>query len=326
MTSDSSSRGSGFVIMHSMSVAVRCRELRKTYDGKVEAVRGLDLEILAGECFGLLGPNGAGKTTTIEILEGLLPATSGEVEILGRTWNGHSRELRELLGISLQETRLAEKLTVRETLDLFASFYRRPRPTAEVMKEMALTEKANTWVGKLSGGQKQRLAVATALVADPAVLFLDEPTTGLDPQNRRQLWEIIRRFQRRGGTVLLTTHYMDEAERLCDRIAIIDHGLTIASGSPAELIEHLGGHHMVEFQAAGDGPTALDTWRGLPGVEAVHEEEGRVVLSVREPHETIPALLAALKNSGLRLLHLTTRQASLEDVFVHLTGRHLRED
>jgi ABC-2 type transport system ATP-binding protein len=312
--------------MNSMDVAIRCHNLRKTYDGKVEAVRGLDLEILAGECFGLLGPNGAGKTTTIEILEGLLPPTSGDVQILGKTWNAHSRELREELGISLQETRLGEKLTVRETLELFASFYRRPRSAVEVMDEMALTEKANTWVGKLSGGQKQWLAVATALVANPKILFLDEPTTGLDPQSRRQLWEIIRLFQRRGGTVLLTTHYMDEAERLCDRIAIIDHGLTIASGTPAELIERLGGHHMVEFEATGNGLATVDTWHSLPGVEAVHEEDGRMLLSVREPHETIPALLAALQNRGSHLLHLTTRQASLEDVFVHLTGRHLREE
>ena len=315
-----------FAMMQTMDVAVRCRDLRKTYEGKVEAVRGLDLEILAGECFGLLGPNGAGKTTTIEILEGLLQPTSGEVEVLGKTWSAQGRELRETLGISLQETRLAEKLTVRETLNLFASFYRRPRPTVEVLAEMALTEKADTWVGKLSGGQKQRLAVATALVANPKILFLDEPTTGLDPQSRRQVWEILRHFQHGGGTVLLTTHYMDEAERLCDRIAVIDHGLTIASGTPNELIERLGGHHMVEFAATGEGVHKLTTWRALPGVEGVHEEDGRVVLSVREPHETIPSLLAALQNRGSQLLHLTTRQASLEDVFVHLTGRHLREE
>jgi len=312
--------------MQTNEVAVRCRHLRKTYDGKVEAIRGLDLEILAGECFGLLGPNGAGKTTTIEILEGLLEPTSGDVEILGKSWIAHGRELREVLGISLQETRLAEKLTVRETLDLFASFYRRPRLTAEVMAEMALTEKSEAWVGKLSGGQRQRLAVAASLVANPKILFLDEPTTGLDPQSRRQLWEIVRQFQGRGGTVVLTTHYMDEAERLCDRIAIIDHGLTIASGTPTELIERLGGHHWVEFDATHNGSIALDTWHSLPGVEAVHEVEGRVVLSVREPHQTIPALLAALQARGSQLLHLTTRQASLEDVFVRLTGRHLRED
>jgi len=307
-----------------MKLAIRCRNLRKTYDGKVEALRGLDLEIRVGECFGLLGPNGAGKTTTIEILEGLLPPTSGEVEVLGRTWDAHPRELREMLGISLQETRLNEKLTVRETLELFASFYRYPRPALQVMEEMALTEKSDAWVGKLSGGQKQRLAVATALVADPMILFLDEPTTGLDPQSRRQLWEIVRQFQRRGGTVMLTTHYMDEAERLCDRIAIIDHGVMIASGTPAELIEKLGGHRMVEFTTGGE--LAADSWSSLPGVEAVHEENGAVVLSVRRLHETVPALLAALERQGSDLLHLTTRDASLEDVFVHLTGRHLRED
>jgi ABC-2 type transport system ATP-binding protein len=309
-----------------MDIAIRCRGLRKTYEGNVEAVRGLDLEIHAGECFGLLGPNGAGKTTTIEILEGLLEATSGEVEILGHTWKNNNRELRELLGISLQETRLAEKLTVRETLELFASFYRRPRSVDEVMTEMELTEKSNAWVGKLSGGQKQRLAVATALVANPKVLFLDEPTTGLDPQSRRQLWDIIRQFQQRGGTVLLTTHYMDEAERLCNRIAIIDHGVTIAAGTPSELIERIGGHHMVEFGAAGIAAADSDSWSSLPGVEAVHNEDGRVVLNVREPHETIPPLLAAIQVRNGRLLHLTTRQASLEDVFVHLTGRHLREE
>jgi len=309
-----------------MDVAVRCRNLRKTYEGKVEAVRGLDLEILNGECFGLLGPNGAGKTTTIEILEGLLPQTSGEVEILGKSWNAHSRDLREVLGISLQETRLGEKLTVRETLELFASFYRHPCSTREVMEEMALSEKANSWVGKLSGGQRQRLAVATALVANPKILFLDEPTTGLDPQSRRQLWDIIRKFQGRGGTILLTTHYMDEAERLCDRIAIIDYGRAIASGTPAELIEELGGHQMVEFEATGNDSGTIELWRSLPSVEAVNVEDGRVMLRVRETHETIPALLAALQRRGARLLRLTTRQASLEDVFVRLTGRRLRED
>jgi ABC-2 type transport system ATP-binding protein len=309
-----------------MDVAVRCRDLRKTYDGKVEALCGLDLEIRVGECFGLLGPNGAGKTTTIEILEGLLPPTSGEVEVLGYRWDAHARALRELLGISLQETRLAEKLTVRETLELFASFYRYPRPTEEVIAEMVLGEKADAWVGKLSGGQKQRLAVATALVGNPRLLFLDEPTTGLDPQSRRQLWDVIRSFQARGGTVLLTTHYMDEAQRLCDRLSIIDHGRVMASGTPAQLIAELGGHHMIEF-AAGDGAASgTDVWRALPGVEAVHHDNGKIVLSAREPHETIPALLAAVQQRGLRLEHLATRQASLEDVFVHLTGRHLRED
>jgi len=306
---------------------IECTNLRKTYDGKVEAVRGLSLRIEAGECFGLLGPNGAGKTTTIEILEGLLVPTSGDVRIFGQTWNENPRQLREWIGISLQETRLSEKLTVRETIELFASFYREPRPSADVLDELQLTEKGDSWVGKLSGGQKQRLAVATALVGNPRILFLDEPTTGLDPQSRRQLWEIVRGFQKKGGTVLLTTHYMDEAERLCDRLAIVDHGVIIAEGTPPDLIERLGGHHVVEFAVNGtSNGQGLDRWRSLPSVDSVRNEDGIVSLNVRELHLTIPALLDAVNQQGRQLEHLSTRQASLEDVFVNLTGRHLRED
>jgi len=315
-----------------VTLAIQCRDLRKTYDGKVEAVRGLNLEIQTGECFGLLGPNGAGKTTTIEILEGLLEPTSGQVSILGYSWRENAREMREWLGISLQETRLSEKLTVRETVELFASFYREPRSSDEVLEQLRLTEKADAWVGKLSGGQRQRLAVATALVCNPKILFLDEPTTGLDPQSRRQLWDIVREFQRAGGTVLLTTHYMDEAERLCDRLAIVDHGQIIAEGSPADLIERLGGHHVVEFAVRAKNPSGdpagapAEAWRALPSVESVREEDGMVSLNVREPHLAIPSLLDAVGKQGSELQHLTTRQASLEDVFVRLTGRHLREE
>ncbi len=317
-----------------MGSPIECTSLRKTYDGKVEAVRGLSLRIEAGECFGLLGPNGAGKTTTIEILEGLLEPTSGEVRIFGHTWNDNSRQLREWIGISLQETRLSEKLNVRETIELFASFYSEPRPAADILEELQHTEKSDALVGKLSGGQKQRLAVATALVGNPRILFLDEPTTGLDPQSRRQLWDIVRVFQRKGGTVLLTTHYLDEAERLCDRLAIVDHGEIIAEGTPSDLIDRLGGHHVVEFQVSKNGNADndslyndnLDRWRSLPSVESVRREDSTVCLSVREPHLTIPALLDAVTNHGHQLEHLSTRQASLEDVFVLLTGRHLRED
>jgi ABC-2 type transport system ATP-binding protein len=314
-----------------MPAAIQCRDLRKTYDGKLEAVRGLNLEIQTGECFGLLGPNGAGKTTTIEILEGLLAPTSGQVSIFGHSWKEDEREMREWLGISLQETRLSEKLTVRETIELFASFYREPRSCDEVLEQLQLTEKADSWVGKLSGGQRQRLAVATALVCNPKILFLDEPTTGLDPQSRRQLWDIIRAFQRDGGTVLLTTHYMDEAERLCDRLAIVDHGQVIAEGSPADLIERLGGHHVVEFSVSaisdgGNSTSVKETWSRLPSVESVREDDGTIALNVKQPHLTIPALLEAIDQQGSQLQRLTTRQASLEDVFVRLTGRHLREE
>jgi ABC-2 type transport system ATP-binding protein len=310
-----------------MPVAIECRDLRKTYDGKVEAVRGLSLQIETGECFGLLGPNGAGKTTTIEILEGLLQPTSGQGSIFGHSWRENERELREWLGISLQETRLSEKLTVRETIELFASFYHEPHSSDEVLDQLQLREKADAWVGKLSGGQRQRLAVATALVGNPRILFLDEPTTGLDPQSRRQLWDIIRVFQKQGGTVLLTTHYMDEAERLCNRLAIVDHGQIIAEGSPEDLIARLGGHHVVEFEASNNhAGAAVERWRTLPSVEGVRQDNGLICLTVREPHLTIPALLDAVESQGGQLEHLTTRQASLEDVFVRLTGRHLRED
>ncbi len=215
---------------------------------------------------------------------------------------------------------------MRETLQLFGSFYKHPVPVDAVLDELSLQEKADTWVGKLSGGQKQRLAVATALVANPKVLFLDEPTTGLDPQSRRQLWDIVREFQRRNGTVLLTTHYMDEAERLCDRLAIIDHGQIIAAGTPAELIERLTGHHVVEFAISGGAADNGHVWNTLPGVQSVRTEDGLFSLQVNEPHETIPALLAEVQRQRAQLVHLTTRQASLEDVFVQLTGRHLRED
>ncbi|HTM36077.1 MAG TPA: ABC transporter ATP-binding protein [Terriglobales bacterium] len=309
-----------------MPAAIECRDLRKTYDGKVEAVRGLSLTIQPGECFGLLGPNGAGKTTTIEILEGLLEPTSGEVSILGRTWKAQARELREYIGISLQETRLSEKLTVRETIELFASFYTQPRSADEVLGALQLKEKSDALVGKLSGGQKQRLAVATALVASPKVLFLDEPTTGLDPQSRRQLWDIIRAFQHNGGTVLLTTHYMDEAERLCDRLVIVDHGQVIAEGTPADLIERLGGHHVVEFALLGNGNGDTSAWQSLPSVDSVRSEDGIICLNVREPHRTIPALLERVDQQSAQLQRLNTRQASLEDVFVNLTGRHLRDE
>ena len=310
-----------------MGSPIECTSLRKTYDGKVEAVRGLSLRIEAGECFGLLGPNGAGKTTTIEILEGILAPTSGEVRIFGHTWNENPRQLRQWIGISLQETRLSEKLSVRETLELFASFYDEPRQPESILESLQLTEKADSWVGKLSGGQKQRLAVATALVGNPRILFLDEPTTGLDPQSRRQLWEIVRTFQQKGGTVLLTTHYMDEAERLCDRLAIVDHGQIIAEGTPPDLIDRLGGHHVVEFEISGNSHSqSLEQWRSLPSVESVRNENGTVCLNVHQPHLAIPALLDAVDRQGRRLEHLSTRQASLEDVFVNLTGRHLRED
>ncbi|UCC75219.1 MAG: ATP-binding cassette domain-containing protein [Gemmatimonadota bacterium] len=308
-----------------VEVAVRCQGLEKRY-GDVVAVDGLDLEVYAGECFGLLGPNGAGKTTTVEILEGLLQPDAGELEILGTHWGTDDRALRQRLGVQLQETQLAEKLTVEETLRLFRSFFDRGRSIDEVLRIVELEEKRAAWVSRLSGGQQQRLAVACALVSEPELLFLDEPTTGLDPQSRRGLWDLVLDFKASGRTVLLTTHYMEEAERLCDRVAIVDRGRVIALGTPGELISRLGGEHVVEFALANDDP-AVDNWlRHVEGVQDVRREREGIFLTVREVHRTVPALLSALRRHDVELTSFTTHHASLEDVFVSLTGRHLRDE
>jgi ABC-2 type transport system ATP-binding protein len=321
------------------SPAIVCRALRKIYEprrrwGKpgqaVVAVDGLDLTIRRGECYGLLGPNGAGKTTTVEILEGLLPPTAGLVELLGLTWAADEMRLRERIGVALQETQLPERLSVEEVLELFCSFYPRPRAIAALLADVQLDEKRRAAVGKLSGGQRQRLAVACALAGEPEILFLDEPTTGLDPQSRRQLWELVAAFRARGGTVLLTTHYMEEAERLCDRVAIVDRGRIIREGSPRELIAGLGAERFIEFELEGAG-TALDE-AALAGLAAVTSVRvltavgGRAfALTTSDPDRVVPALVALVQRHGLELGRLATRHATLEDVFVALTGRQLRD-
>jgi ABC-2 type transport system ATP-binding protein len=304
--------------------------LRKAF-GDVVAVAGIDLEVMRGECFGLLGPNGAGKTTTIEICEGLTIADAGAVSLLGRNWRQHATDLRQRIGIQLQETQFPDKLTVSETLRLFRSFFRSGISVDEVIGMAQLEEKRGARVGTLSGGQKQRLAMACALVGDPELLFLDEPTTGLDPQARRHLWDLVDDLKRAGRTIILTTHYMDEAERLCDRVAIMDHGRIIALGTPQQLIASVGGDHIVEFAVtppkAAPG-RALDAaaLTAIPGVQSHRVDAGTHQLCVSDLHTTVPRIFDAISAQGFDPAEFRTHSATLEDVFVALTGRNLRDE
>jgi ABC-2 type transport system ATP-binding protein len=305
------------------SLALRCNGLVKRYPD-VTAVDGIDLEVRTGECFGLLGPNGAGKTTTVEIFEGLTKPDGGTVEVLGTRWGkGQDRELRNRFGVQLQETQLAEKLTVTETVRIFRSFYTGGRNVESIISLVELEEKRDARVGKLSGGQKQRLALACALAGDPELLFLDEPTTGLDPQARLKLWDIVEQFRASGGSIVLTTHYMEEAARLCDRVGVMDHGRVIALDTPAKLIESLGADQIVEFSVTGemDGQQL----ESLPGVRGVRVANDVYALTVTDIGAALPALLAEIERQRAELVKLTTHQATLEDVFVHLTGRMLRD-
>jgi len=315
------------------------RGVRKAFSD-VQAVDGLDLEVARGECFGLLGPNGAGKTTTIEICEGLTEADEGTIELLGMNWRSHAGELRQRIGIQLQETQFPDKLTVEETLRMFRSFFKRGISVDESIKTAQLEEKRRSRVGGLSGGQKQRLAMACALVGDPELLFLDEPTTGLDPQARRHLWDLVDGLKQAGRTIILTTHYMDEAERLCDRVAIMDHGKVIALGTPQQLIGSIGGEDIVEFAvsdslvspaAAGRpgaprGEVDVAALTAIPGVQSHRVDAGLHQLSVSELHLAVPRIFAALAEQGLHLSEFRTHSATLEDVFVRLTGRNLRDE
>ena len=311
--------------------ALSCTGVVKRY-GDVLAVDGLDLEVRRGECFGLLGPNGAGKTTTIEILEGLLAPDAGRVRVLGCAWGRNDDALRARLGIHLQESQMDEKLSVFETLRLFRSFYPQGRPVDDVLGLLELEAKRKSWVGKLSGGQRQRLAVGCALVGDPDLLFLDEPTTGLDPQSRRQLWALLQRYRAEGGTILLTTHYMDEAHVLCDRVAIVDQGRIVAQDSPDELILSIGAPHVVDVafaRGAAPAPAGLEERiAALPGVDTVRAGEASAAWTVTANalHRTLPALVGLAADAGVEIETLATRTATLEDVFVALTGHRLRDD
>jgi ABC-2 type transport system ATP-binding protein len=305
------------------ALAIEIHELVKRFEDVV-AVDGIDLDVPPGQCVGLLGPNGAGKTTTVEILEGLQPPTSGSVRVLGRSWNRDAGEIRARIGVQLQETRFNERLTVEETVRLFRSFYVRGRPVEEAIRRVQLDEKRKTWVSKLSGGQRQRLALAVALVSDPELLFLDEPTTGLDPQARRALWSVIESLKGQGRTVVLTTHYMEEAAHLCDRVVIVDRGRIVADGTPASLVSSLGGSQVIELVSRpGLDDGAFDA---VPGLASARRRGDALTLSVDALHRALPAVLAAVSARGAALEALSTRQATLDDVFLHMTGHSLREE
>ena len=299
---------------------VTVRNLRKSY-GDLRAVDGISFTVKKGEIFGLVGPNGAGKTTTWEILEGLRRAESGDIHVAGIDVRQHRRKLRELIGVQLQATAMFERLTARETLEVFGGMYRQNLPAERLLKLVNLEEKADDWTEKLSGGQKQRLAVALALVNDPEIVFLDEPTTGLDPQARRSLWDVMAELRTMGKTVMLTTHYMEEAERLCDRVGVMDHGKILALDRPGQLIKDFEQRDAVEFSADGDA-SAFGT---LPGVEEMNVEDGLVTLYTRQLEKTLAAVFELARVRGMNVEGFRVRNASLEDVFLHLTGRRIRE-
>jgi len=297
-------------------------DLRKSY-GDVRAVDGVSFEVFHGEIFGLLGPNGAGKTTTIEILEGLNRADSGSVSVLGLDPARHGDQLKERIGVQLQTAALYPNLTVLEVLELFGSFYQQPKPASELIEAFGLGERAGAQTKNLSGGQRQRLSVALALVNDPELIFLDEPTTGLDPQARRSLWDLIARMSSEGRTVVITTHYMEEAEQLCDRVAVMDHGHVLEIGTVHELVSRHFQERTVRFVA----PEQLtnELLGDLPGVKRVGREQDEVALYTPDVPQTIGGLLRLADEQGAGNLDIAVRRPTLEDVFLELTGRALRD-
>jgi ABC-2 type transport system ATP-binding protein len=301
---------------------LQVENLVKRY-GDVEAVRGVSFNVEEGEVFGLLGPNGAGKTSTVEIMEGLRTPDSGRVSVCGLDPQKNPQELKHQIGAALQSTSLPDKLKVIEALKLFASFYRRHRNPEELLKRFGLEEKRNTFYNQLSGGQKQRLALAMALINDPKVLFFDEPTAGLDPQVRREIYDIIEELRREKKTIVMTTHYIEEAERLCDRVAIVDHGTVIALGTPRELKERSGDKTRLEVRLA--RPEPQESLKNLEGVSDCRILGDSYVLQCPRPPQAIVSLVKHLESQGNELVSLEIATPSLEDVFIELTGRRLRD-
>src|ERR1700676_1922957 len=297
---------------------LQVENLVKSY-GEVQAVRGVSFSVEEGEVFGLLGPNGAGKTSTVEILEGLRDLDSGRVSVCGLDPQRDSQALKHEIAAALQSTSLPDKLRVMEALRLFSSFYKRGRNPEELLKRFGLEEKRNTFYNQLSGGQKQRLALAMALINDPQVLFLDEPTAGLDPQVRREIYDIIEELKREKKTIVMTTHYIEEAERLCDRVAIVDHGKVVALGTPRELKSRAGSATRIEVRLS--KPETDGTLKSLDGATDAREVDGTYVIHSKHPPQTIVSLLKHLEAQGNELVSLEIASPSLEDVFIEMTGR-----
>ena len=301
---------------------IQVENLTKRY-GDVEAVRGISFAVEEGEVFGLLGPNGAGKTSTIEILEGLRTPDGGKLSVCGYDPRTHADELKHEIGAALQSTSLPDKIRVAEAIRLFASFYKRRRNVDDLLKRFGLEEKRNAFYSSLSGGQKQRLAIAMALVNDPKVLFLDEPTAGLDPQVRREIYDVIEELKNEKKTIVLTTHYIEEAEKLCDRVAIVDHGKLIIEGTPRALKQGSADKTRIEVRLA--KPESNDTLKCLDGVSDCRDINGAFVLHCQRPPQAIVALVKHLEAQGNELVSLEIASPSLEDVFIELTGRRLRD-
>jgi len=303
--------------------AISVQRLRKSY-GTLEAVRGIDFEVRRGEVFGLLGPNGAGKTTTVEILEGLRPRTSGAVSVLGFDPEVQPRRLKDRIGVCLQATNLPPKIMVREALDLFASFYTRSVDIGQLLKRLQLDDKARSFYTKLSGGQKQRVALALALVNDPSLLFLDEPTTGLDPQVRHEIHGLIQELKDAERTILLTTHYIEEAERLCDRVAIIDEGRIIVMGTPREIQAGTLGQSLIEVHCGQPVSSEMPAFGGT-GKQTVSSDRKIITVSSAHPARTLVDLVKWIDQQGIELSDIHLKRPTLEDVFIELTGKRLRE-
>lgn len=304
-----------------MESAISVRGLKKSY-GDVEAVRGIDFEVAQGEVFGLLGPNGAGKTTTVEILEGLRARTGGDVRVLGLDPGSQTLEIKDRIGVCLQTTNLPEKMTVLEAIDLFAAFYSRNSDKAKLLERLQLQEKRNAYYSTLSGGQKQRLALALAMVNDPQLVFLDEPTTGLDPQVRLEIHGLIQELRDAKRTILLTTHYIEEAERLCDRVAIIDHGRIIEMGTPREIQARTMGQSVIEVQTVDSMPASVPAFADA---ERVIVNGDRMVAHSTKPARTLVEIVKWIDQTGLELKDIHLKRPTLEDVFIELTGKRLRE-